>query len=487
MKKLLIQTPKGLFTLLAAEIPDLFGRFGIMALLALYMTQTLHYSDKVAFFTYSTFLMLTYLTPLLGGFIADRYLTYPKAIILGASIMFIGNCLMMVPDVQFLYIGLSAVALGIGFFSPSLAAMIDHLYQGQESKRDSGFVLYYIAKNVGALLGPVMCGILGSFVGYNYAFGLCALAILLGLIIFIVGSARFSINDITRNKALKLDQIFIKKPQLSSVILTVVLIPLVVAIFIYQAAGLLVLIGGILVIVIMSHLLIQGSRSERIDLLYIIASTIFASIFFMLLAQSGSTFNLFIERLIDRHVLGFQLSPAVFYSLNPVFMLLLGSVVIKLLAKVTGKHFKQSAFLKFAYAMFIFALGMAVFVVATERAQFLGQVSSGYVVLAYMIMPVAELFIMPVAISLITRLASRHRVGLMFAVYSFGLAVGSYFNGVFSNKADIGFPVNTLVGEQHASIIYQHVFLESVYILVFMGLLALICYKLFGYFSKTAS
>ena len=138
-----------------------------------------------------------------------------------------------------------------------------------------------------------------------------------------------------------------------------------------------------------------------------------------------------------------------------------------------------SAFLKFAIAMCIFAIGMGVFIFATNQVVESGLISGWYVVVCYMLLPIAELCIMPIAISLVTQVAPPGKTALMFGVYAFGQAVASYLNGVFSSQAEIDFPLITRTDLIHAAGIYRQVFSQTaVWLLIFAVLAGVVWYGL---------
>ena len=136
LKRTFRSCPKSLIVLLVTEIPELFGRFGIMTTIALYLTKNLHQADATAVMLFSTYLMLAAMSPMIGGYIADRLLGYKPAIVIGACIMIIGDILMVIPSMHMLYLGLAILVSGVGLFSPSLAALVSYLYKDKDQQRD---------------------------------------------------------------------------------------------------------------------------------------------------------------------------------------------------------------------------------------------------------------------------------------------------------------------------------------------------------------
>lgn len=476
IKTIFNQHPQGFFILFFTEMWELFGRFSIGALLILYLTTTLHFGDAHAFTLYSAFIALYFVTPIIGGFLADRYLGLKNAILLGGIVMTIGNALLVIPHLQTLYIGLAVIAVGNGFFIPALATLLGKMYDNHEQKRDAGFVMYYISKNLGALLGPILCGIVAQHYGYNYAFILSALGMLLGVFIFFYGRKHLShINDTIETSqqstqsfaVLKILNNYLKNHSIKVCGLIILFLILgITLILMQQLTGYLLFFASMITIGIFGSLMIKGDKKTRRNLFIIILATLFAIIFSAVLGQGGTTLSLFIERIVNRQILGIQIPTSVFYALDPIFMILLGPIVVKLVNKIQKPNYEAAAMLKFAIGMLLLGLGFIIFAIASAKAQLFGHTSALYVVAAYAVFPVAELCIMPIVISLVTRLAPRGIESMIVGMYMLGLAGASYFTGIISKLGDIHFKLTNLPDLQHAASIYSHVFMVSAVILL---------------------
>jgi len=178
------RSKKALFVLLYTEVWECFVRFGSAAILVLYLTKTFKFADSHAYLLYSAYMALYYITPMLGGWIADRLLGNQKAILVGCVLAVLGNGFLVFVHSESLLLGLSLIVLGNGFFLPSLAAVLGELYPVHDRGRDRGFILYYLIKNIGALVAPILCGYIGEYYGYSYAFLLSGAGMLSGLLVF---------------------------------------------------------------------------------------------------------------------------------------------------------------------------------------------------------------------------------------------------------------------------------------------------------------
>ena len=180
--------PKGLFYLFFAEMWERFSFYGMRALLVLYIIKdymsSVENNEEIAYGIYAAYGALVYATPLLGGFIADRFIGYRKAIMLGGVLMAIGHFFMAFPTDFFFYGALGLLIAGNGFFKPNISSLVGSLYKEGDIKRDSGFTIFYMGINLGAAMAPLLCGYLGENVGWHYGFGLAGIGMLAGVIVF---------------------------------------------------------------------------------------------------------------------------------------------------------------------------------------------------------------------------------------------------------------------------------------------------------------
>jgi POT family proton-dependent oligopeptide transporter len=182
--------PSGLFVLFFTEMWERFSYYGMRALLVLFLISSpglggWDWTSKQAMALYGTYTAMVYLTPILGGYIADRKIGYRKAVIYGALLMTLGHVAMAVEGQQvFLYIGIGLLILGNGFFKPNMTSIISHMYKDVPEKKDGAFTIFYMGVNAGAFLGIMLCGYIGENVSWSYGFGLAGIFMLLGMFQF---------------------------------------------------------------------------------------------------------------------------------------------------------------------------------------------------------------------------------------------------------------------------------------------------------------
>ncbi|MCB0444881.1 MAG: oligopeptide:H+ symporter, partial [Gelidibacter sp.] len=181
--------PAGLFVLFFTEMWERFSYYGMRALLVLFLTSSLFdegwaWPREHALALYGTYTSLVYLTPILGGHIADKIIGYRKAVVVGALVMTLGHAAMAVDTHLALYIGLFLLVVGNGFFKPTMTSIISQMYENHSHKKDGAFTIYYMGVNAGAFLGILLCGYLGEEWGWSWGFGLAGIFMFFGMLQF---------------------------------------------------------------------------------------------------------------------------------------------------------------------------------------------------------------------------------------------------------------------------------------------------------------
>jgi proton-dependent oligopeptide transporter, POT family len=181
--------PAGLFVIFFTEMWERFSYYGMRAILVLFLTSSLMdegwaWPRAHALALYGTYTSMVYLTPILGGFIADKYLGYKKAVVLGALLMTLGHASMAFETEPTLYIGLLGLIFGNGFFKPNMTSILSHMYVNHPEKKDGAYTIFYMGVNAGAFLGIMLCGYLGENIGWSWGFGLAGIFMFLGMIAF---------------------------------------------------------------------------------------------------------------------------------------------------------------------------------------------------------------------------------------------------------------------------------------------------------------
>lgn len=236
--------PAGLFVLFFTEMWERFSYYGMRAILVIFLTGALlgenpgwEWSTQAALSLLGTYAMLVYLTPLLGGWLADNKIGYKMAVVIGALLMTLGHASMALETPTFLYIGIAFLILGNGFFKPNMTSIISKMYEGHDEKKDGAYNIFYMGVNAGAFLGIMLCGWVGEKVGWSYGFGLAGIFMFLGMLQFYFAQPLFGnignkpekksvektdksqvVGDIKLNKFTSLDYILVAIFSLSALI-----------------------------------------------------------------------------------------------------------------------------------------------------------------------------------------------------------------------------------------------------------------------------
>jgi len=185
--------PRGLGLLFLVEMWERFSYYGMRALLVLYLVNYLKWNDGDAARLYGAYTGLVYLTPLIGGYLADRFIGTRRSLVIGSVIIAMGHFSLAFETPYMFYLGLALIVIGTGFFKPNVSTMVGQLYRHGDERRDAGFTIFYMGINLGALFAPLVCGTLGqsSRFGWKYGFGAAGVGMLLGLLFYLFGREKW--------------------------------------------------------------------------------------------------------------------------------------------------------------------------------------------------------------------------------------------------------------------------------------------------------
>ncbi len=470
--------PEGLFTLFFSEMWERFSFYGMRALLVLYMTKALLYEDDRAYGVYGAYGALVYATPALGGLIADRLIGYQRAIMLGAIFMSIGHFVMAVENEYFFYSALAFLIVGNGFFKPNISSLVGKLYPEGDARRDSGFTLFYMGINAGALLAPLWCGTLGEVYGWHYGFGLAGVGMLMGLIVFSINRKKFG------ERGLPPDRERLRKPIVAGinlsagiVIAAVLAVPLMVLLVNQHQVMSPVLVAVGLVVV--GYLLFVAFRSDKVErdrIFVILVLTLFSVMFWAFFEQAGSSINLFTDRNVNRTLAGYEIPTSQFQGVNPAFIILLAPLFSGLWVALAKRNKEPSTPLKFALGILLLGLGFAALVVGARTAGPTGKVALAFLVLAYFLHTTGELSLSPVGLSMVTKLSPAKLVGLAMGTWFLSSAFAHHVGGLIARLTAVPDVEGTAAGVHPAETlpIYAGVFNSIFWVALAVSLLLML-------------
>ncbi|WP_046029162.1 peptide MFS transporter [Vibrio vulnificus] len=401
--------PRGLFLLFGTELWERFSYYAMRAILVLYLTDTtinggLGWSTKDALDLYGTYTGLVYITPLIGGYLADNYLGQRRSILIGGALMAIGQFTLALPadalglgSLHTFYLGLALLIAGNGLFKPNISTMVGDLYQEGDNRRDGAFTIFYMGINLGALIAGVVSGSVTTEFGWKAGFVAAGIGMLISLVMQ-MALAQSWLGDIGREPAAKRDLAIKKSAQKEAL-----------------------------------------TKEEMDRIKVILVMSLFTIVFWAGFEQAGGLMNIYTQQYTDRMIGSFEIPAAWFQSLNPFFIITLAPVLAVLWVKL-GKREPNSP-VKFALAMFFLALGFLCMVgaVVEQSGDTSVKTSMLWLVGAFFFHTLGELCLSPIGLSLVTKLAPLRLASLMMGAWFGCNAIANYVAGyVGSHVGELG-------------------------------------------------
>lgn len=467
--------PKQLYLLFFTEMWERFTFYGNRALLIMFMVTQLKFDDVKGNLIYGVHQSLMYALPVLGGFLADRYLGQRRSILWGGVLLATGSFVMAIPVHASFFIGMAIMIVGNGYFKPNISTIVGSLYKENDSRRDAGFSLFYMGINIGGALGGLICGYVGKEINWHLGFGIAGFFMLAGLLVFY--KKQHILGPIGKAPASKENNKNSTKRNLLIYGLSLSAVPLFVFILSnYQLYNYIINPFGIVAFV---YVLYVGAKSGKENFSKIIAAlvlTIFSSLFWAFYEQGGGSLNLFADRNVNMHLLGFQLSStAVNNFINSFFVVILTPLFIWLWIWLAKNKKEPNDAVKFGLGIIQLGLGFFIFVWGAHMST-TGLVSFFYFVLGYLLMTTGEMCLSPIGLSAITKLSPKHMVGLMMGIWFLASSYGQYLAGIIGTLMAI--PSEDATGKAMSTVeslqVYSTVFNKIAWVSVGAGGLLLL-------------
>lgn len=468
MTEQLAQTkhPKGLWVLFGTEMWERFNFYGMRAILSLFIAEALMKGETEASIIYGGFLGLSYLTPMLGGYISDKYLGNRNCIILGGTIMGIGQLLLFLSGTLYLsnlglaqnvmWLALLAIIFGNGFFKPNISSMVGSLYpKEQKNKLDSAFTLFYLGINVGATLGQILCPIVGDvthngvrdLTAFKWGFLVAALAMFTGTLTFLFLKNKYVVtpdgaaigsnpqkSDIPEGES---DSATFTD---TSIIISVIL--LLAATYglhlVFDAPGAspiktwlypFIFAAGIsLGYLILSDKTITKVERDRIWVLYIVC--FFVMFFWGAFEQAGSSLTFIANNQTDTRIFGWTMQPTMVQSFNGIFVMVFAIPFSILWVWMSKRKIEPISPVKQAWGLLLIALGYFIIATQVKGLGMTGKISIIWFVVLYLLHTWGELCLSPIGLSLVAKLAPKRFASLLMGVWFLGNAGGYVLTGV---------------------------------------------------------
>lgn len=428
--------PKALWMLFSAEFWERFCYYGMRAILAIYVAQAFFSTmsegeaKAAASLTYGGYTSLVYATGILGGFVADRILGYRRSIMVGGVLMAIGMFLLMIKSLPIFLIGLSVIVVGNGLFKPNISSMVGKLYAPGDTRRDSGFIIFYMGINLGAFFSPIICAtVIGKMFGAQYGFLTAGIGMIFGIMVFQLLSGM--LGEIGKAPAGREGIITVVQVVLGA-LLIVPAIYLLLSKSDFLGIILILLMCGLAAYFIASGVMTEDKKQlgRYIAMLILFSANI---LFWALFEQAGSSLNFLAQDFVDSP---FDFS--LFQSFNAFFIVTLAPVFAILWPWLDKRNLNPSIPMKFAFALIGVGLGFLVLVVAIRAVGPSGKIAWYILGLTYLIHTISELCLSPIGLSMVTKLAKPKEVGLAMGGWFLTTSVGNYLAGRIAALASGG-------------------------------------------------
>lgn len=522
--------PKGLYLLFLTEMWERFSYYGMRALFMLYMTKALLLDDKSASGIYGSYTGLVYLTPLLGGYIADRYWGNRRSIETGCLLMALGQGLMFLSALWFdsalfadffgergfakwlMFLGLGVLILGNGFFKPNISSMVGDLYTPTDKRKDSAFTIFYMGVNLGATIAPLWCGFVGDTdnpADFKWGFLSAAIGMLVGFTVFHFFKHKYLVTPDGRqiglptaqdnvhhdhSPAAEAAQAAAPKSSPLRLVFSVCGALLLVLLFSFNYSSLsdpaispfqgADWIGSVIYATcIVMPVFIASDRSltrlerTRIYVIYIVA--FFVIFFWAAYEQAGSSLTLFADRHVDRHLFGWEVPASYFQSVNAILIVLLAPLMAGLWSLLARHKAEPPSPLKQACGLFLLALGYLVIAQGVDGMEAEGKVAMFWLIGLYLLHTLGELCLAPIGLSLVSKLSPARFASLLMGVWYMSTAASNKLAGLLAGLLPVG--ADGTVTPKHFlgyEIVTLHdFFLLFTFISAAAGLLMLFCVK----------
>jgi POT family proton-dependent oligopeptide transporter len=437
--------PRGLATLFFTEMWERFSYYGMRALLILFMTAApaaggLGFDTATAGAIYGLYTSMVYMTTLPGGWIADRLIGPQRAVLYGGILIASGHFSMALPSLTTFYLGLVLIVVGTGLLKGNVSVIVGRLYSASDGRRDAGYSIFYMGINTGAFVAPLVCGYLGQRVNWHLGFAAAGVGMVLGLVQYTLG--RKYLGDAGRYPATLGSADATARQRRSALTWSLVVAALLIGGGLAAYSGLLpvtptqiadaagyFLLGLTVAFFGWLYLSSGWTPAERRQLYVIGVLFLGAALFWSQFEQAGSTLNLFADRNTRTSLLGWSFPSTWFQSLNSLFIITLAPLFAWMWVWLSRRGSEPSSPAKFGWGLVLVGAGFAVLVGGAVLAERGVMVSPMWLVVVYFLHTCGELFLSPVGLSAMSKLAPLRIGGLIMGVWFLAAAVGNYIGG----------------------------------------------------------
>ena len=472
-----LRHPKGIYFVFTTAMSERISYYGMRAIFTLYLIKALLMDKELASAIYGNYTGLVYLTPLIGGYVADRYWGMRKSILLGAILMLTGQMLMFFSALYYqtaaiahplMYTGLAALIFGNGFFKPNITAMVGSLYEPGDRRLDSAYTIFYMGVNTGAFIAPLLCGFLGDTgnpADFKWGFLAAAIGMFLSLIVYITLKNKFLIGPngeqlglVAAGKNHVSEKTTIKKSaseQVKSFSLWALAAGILAFVFYsyldFDVIGTFIFtMSLILPAYVISDPSLSKIEKQRIAVIYIIA--FFVIFFWAAFEQAGASLTYFADEQTDRNIFGWTIPASYFQSFNPVFVVAFAPLFSWLWLRLGNRNMEPASPIKQSLGLLFLSLGYLFIAFGVKGLEPSTKVSIMWLTGLYFIHSMGELMLSPIGLSMVSKLAPVRFASLLMGIWYLSFAAANKFAGILSGlypeagkaKQFMGFPITDL-------------------------------------------
>ena len=437
--------PKGLYLLFATEMWERFSYYGMRAVLVLFLTKAMMMDKAFASKFYGGYTSLVYLTPLIGGFISDRYWGNRRSILTGGLLMAVGQFTLFAAANVYgtptshwlLYAGLGTMIVGNGFFKPNISSMVGSLYSNGDSRKDAAYTIFYMGINLGSFIGNTITSLIGDTgnpADFRWAFLACGIAMLLGTAVFNWGKDKYLHTPtgeqvgLTPAKSGGIMGVYALLPVLLALILGILWLDSNKFATIAPLLGIAVL--GI-AYMIFSDKSLSGADVKGIMVIFIVS--FFVVFFWAAFEQAPASLTFFADEQMNRTIFGYTLPASIFQNLNAIFVVVGAPIMAAVWTALGRRGAEPPSPLKMAIGLALLAAGYLVMCFGVNNLQPGVKVSMFFLVALYFLHSVGELCLSPIGLSLVNKLAPVKFASLLMAVWFLANAAANYLAGYMSS------------------------------------------------------
>jgi POT family proton-dependent oligopeptide transporter len=447
--------PKGLYILFITEMWERFSYYGMRALFVLFLTKGLLMSGKDASNIYGSYTGLVYLTPLIGGYVSDRYWGNRRSIFVGGILMAIGQFLMFMSGnsldtpmaMNFMIAGLTFLIIGNGFFKPNISTMVGQLYPKGDNRVDAAFTIFYMGINLGALIAPLVCGFFGDTndrMDFKWGFLAAGVGMVISVIFFELTKNRHIVDPQgkpvgmppSHYQSQKAEKKAEGPPTNMGKILVVLGVAAALIYVFHEIMGLdifgaLIFSSSIAVpALIITDSSLTSEEKSRIWVIFILA--FFVIFFWSAFEQAGASLTIFADQQTDRHLGTWEMPASWFQSVNPLGIIILAPLFSSLWLALGRKGMEPPSPLKMAMGLVLLCLGYIVIAAGVKGADTSVKISMWWLIALYVLHTMGELCLSPIGLSMVSKLAPARFASLLMGTWFLANAAANKLAGSLS-------------------------------------------------------